>query len=159
MKKGITSVVLIGLSLVLAACSLNTGVASLYKEESPLHADIQIPASFKDNAEDVISIELEQNGERVEKVESPDFLHAEIWKQDGSLSFPMEEVEQDENGAFYVKKDFDEDGLYFIKLHASSNGSIITPKKQFIVGELSDEELEILQEGAQEEEVDHEHHH
>ncbi|AVR00165.1 hypothetical protein OBCHQ24_14475 [Oceanobacillus iheyensis] len=153
MKKGITSVVLIGLSLVLAACSLNTGVASLYKEESPLHADIQIPASFKDNAEDVISIELEQNGER------PDFLHAEIWKQDGSLSFPMEEVEQDENGAFYVKKDFDEDGLYFIKLHASSNGSIITPKKQFIVGELSDEELEILQEGAQEEEVDHEHHH
>ncbi len=148
--------VLIGLSLVLAACSLNTGVASLYKEESPLHADIQIPASFKENVEDVISIALEQNGERVE---NPEFLHAEIWKQDGSLSFPMEEVEQDENGAFYVKKDFDEDGLYFIKLHASSNGSIITPKKQFIVGELSDEELEILQEGAQEEEVDHEHHH
>ncbi|CDO03555.1 hypothetical protein BN988_02071 [Oceanobacillus picturae] len=156
MKKGITSLVLIGLSLVLAACSLNTGVASLYKEESPLHADIQIPASFKENVEDVISIALEQNGERVE---NPEFLHAEIWKQDGSLSFPMEEVEQDENGAFYVKKDFDEDGLYFIKLHASSNGSIITPKKQFIVGELSDEELEILQEGAQEEEVDHEHHH
>lgn len=148
--------VLIGLSLVLAACSLNTGVASLYKEESPLHADIQIPESFKDNAEDVISIALEQNGG---SVENPDFLHAEIWKQDGSLSFPMEEVEQDENGTFYVKKDFDEDGLYFIKLHASSNGSIITPKKQFIVGELSDEELEILQEGAQEEEVDHEHHH
>lgn len=86
MKKGITSVVLIGLSLMLGACSLNAGVASLYKEETPLHAAIQIPASFKDNAEDVISIELEQNGERVESMESPDFLHAEIWKQEDRKS-------------------------------------------------------------------------
>ncbi|MFD2629979.1 FixH family protein [Oceanobacillus kapialis] len=156
MKKGLMRIVLIGVGLMLGGCSLNANVESLYKEETHLQAAIQIPENFTDNHEESIVITLEQDGETVE---DPSFVHAEIWKQDGSLSYPMEEVEQGADGEFYVKKAFDEDGLYSIKVHAAQGDSEITPQKQFIVGELSDEELEILQEDAPAQEAEHEHHH
>ena len=50
-------------------------------------------------------------------------------------------------------------GLYYVQVHASKGGDPIMPKKQFIVGELSKSELELLQDGAPKQENEHQHHH
>ncbi|WP_078410600.1 FixH family protein [Priestia abyssalis] len=143
-------------SLLLSACSLKQDAANLYKQETPLESDIIIPASFSANQQETVKVLLTQGGK---KVEDPDFVHFEIWKQDGSVKYPMEQAEEIGNGMYRLSKEFDREGLYYIKVHASSDGSIIMPQKQFIVGELSEKELKFLQEGLQIQEASHEHHH
>jgi len=149
-------VILLLLSFSLCACSLKPDVATLYKLEEPLQADIIIPASFSLDKPEEITISLTQNGKRVE---DPDFVHIEIWKQDGSVAYEMEQAEEIGNGLYSIKKEFNQDGLYYVKAHASNDGSIIMPTKQFIVGELSANELDFLQDGVKNPEESHEHHH
>ncbi len=144
------------ISLVLAGCSLNQDAASLYKTETPLEAEIKIPESFQANKQEEIKIILTQDGERVQNA---DFVHMEIEKQDGSVSYHMEETEKKRNGVYIIKKDFKSDGLYYAKLHAGNDGSTIMPQKLFIVGELSSNELEFLQENLQKQQDNQEAHH
>ncbi|MBO0998468.1 FixH family protein [Bacillus sp. SD075] len=136
-------------------CSLEKDVTTLYKEETPLEAEIIIPASFSANTQETMKAVLTQGGK---KVENADFVHFEIWKQDGSLTYSMEQTVEEGNGTYTLRKNFDSDGLYYIKVHASNDGSIIMPQKQFIVGKLSKSELKFLQKGSQKQES-HEHHH
>ncbi|WP_309487698.1 FixH family protein [Bacillus sp. SD075] len=142
-------------NLLLNMCSLEKDVTTLYKEETPLEAEIIIPASFSANTQETMKAVLTQGGK---KVENADFVHFEIWKQDGSLTYSMEQTVEEGNGTYTLRKNFDSDGLYYIKVHASNDGSIIMPQKQFIVGKLSKSELKFLQKGSQKQES-HEHHH
>ncbi|QCR34122.1 FixH family protein [Lysinibacillus sp. SGAir0095] len=142
--------------ILLSACSLKEDVAELYKKESPMEAEIIIPDTFVNNEKEIIKAVLTQNGE---KVEGADYVHFEIWKQDGTLHYYMEPAKEMGNGIYALSKDFDSNGLYYIKVHASKNGSIIMPQKQFVVGDLSKEELEYLQKDIPTNEGVHEHHH
>lgn len=141
---------------MLSGCSLKPDVAKLYKEESPLQSEIIIPDTFSANEKETIKVILTQHGERVEDA---DFVHFEIWKQDGTVTYYMEEAFDLGNGVYGISKDFDSDGLYFVKVHAGNNGSIIVPQKQFVVGSLSKSELDFLQKGQQSQIEGHEHHH
>lgn len=155
-KKNRCILLIVILSTLLSACSLKQDVEKLYKEEAPLQAEIIIPNTFSANEQETIKAILTQNGKRVEDA---DFVHFEIWKQDGSIKYSMEEANELGNGIYSISKDFDHDGLYFVKVHAGHNGSIILPKKQFVVGELSESELDSLQKGTQSENEVQEHHH
>ncbi|WP_231597635.1 FixH family protein [Bacillus sp. SA1-12] len=119
------------ISFMLGACSLNEDAALLYKQETPLEYEFILPPSYSDHQEEIIKVILTQGGERVK---DPDFVHFEIWKQDGSVYYSMEAAKDLGNGTFSISKDFDSDGLYFVKGHAGKNGSIIMPQNQFIVG-------------------------
>ncbi|MBO1512458.1 FixH family protein [Metabacillus sp. BG109] len=143
-------------SLLLSACSLDQDVANLYKEEIPLEVEIILPQSFSDNKQETIEATLTQDGKRITEA---DFVHFEIWKQDGSLKYEMEEAVEEGNGMYSITKKFDRNGLYYIKVHAGNNGSVIIPQKQFIVGELSESELNFLQKGLQKQVESHEQHH
>jgi hypothetical protein len=155
-KKNIGISLIFIFSLLLSACSLEPDVANLYKKENPLESEIIIPESFSENKQETIKVVLTQDGK---KVEGADFVHFEIWKQDGTLNYSMEQAEEVGNGTYRLSKEFDSDGLYYIKVHASNDGSIIMPQKQFIVGDLSKSELEFLQKGVQKQNEHHEHHH
>lgn len=144
------------LSLFLTGCTLNKEVENLYKKESPLEAEIIVPDSFSKDNKETIKVILTQNGERVEDA---DFVHFEIWKQDGSLSYNMEEAENVGNGNYSLTKDFNREGLYFIKVHASSGGSTIIPVKQFVVGELSKSDVDFLKKNVQQQNPIPNHHH
>ncbi|RIW34751.1 hypothetical protein D3H55_08870 [Bacillus salacetis] len=156
MKKTPLLISLMLVGFLLNACSLRDDAAELYHLEQPLKAEINIPSEFSASEEESIEAVLTQNGK---KVENPDFVHFEIWKQDGSLHYPMEEAEVLGNGIYRVSKEFNQDGLYFVKVHASSEDSLIIPQKQFIVGELTESELEFLQEGTRPDTPAEEHHH
>jgi hypothetical protein len=155
-RKSICISFILHVSLLLSACSLDQDVANLYKEETPLEVEIILPQSFSDNKQETIKATLSQDGKRITRA---DFVHFEIWKQDGSLIYGMEEAEEIGNGMYSITKEFDRNGLYYIKVHAGNNGSIIMPQKQFIVGELSESELKFLQKGLQKQSESHEHHH
>ena len=143
-------------SLLLTACSGEKDAVNLYKQEKPLELSIIIPESFSANHQETIKAVLTQGGK---KVEGTNYVHFEIWKQDGSVNYGMEESHDEGNGTYSLSKSFDSEGLYFIKVHASNNGSIIMPQKQFIVGKLSESDISFLKKGAQIQEGSHEHHH
>jgi hypothetical protein len=96
-----------------------------------VESEIIIPKSFSDNKQETIKVFLTQAGK---KVEDADFVHFEIWKQDGSLKNNMEEAEEKGSGVYSLNKNFDSDGLYYIKVHAGNDGSIIMPQKQYCRG-------------------------
>lgn len=144
------------LSLLLSACSLKQDVTNLYKQETPLESEIIIPESISANKQETIKVILTQDGK---KVEGADYVHFEIWKQDGSVKFDMEQAKEEGNGTYSLSKNFDSEGLYYIKVHASNDGSIIMPQKQFVVGELSESEMKFLQKGKPKQQESHKNHH
>ncbi|MDR9800850.1 FixH family protein [Bacillus paralicheniformis] len=143
-------------SLFLSACSLEQDVADRYKKEKPLESEIILPKSLSAHQKETIKVILTQGGKRVENA---DFVHFEIWKQDGSVKYPMEQAEEVGKGMYSLTKSFEREGLYYVKMHAKSDGSIIMPQKQFIIGELSESELKFLQKGSQKQKEGHQHHH
>ena len=156
MKKNISVSLIFVLSLLLSACSLKQDIAKLYKQETPLESEIIIPESIMVNKHETIKVMLTQDGK---KVEGADYVRFEIWKQDASVKFNMEQAEEEGNGTYSLTKNFDSEGLYYIKVHASNDSSIIMPQKQFVVGGLSESEIKFLQKGKPKQEESHENHH
>ncbi|WP_306009973.1 FixH family protein [Bacillus sp. MMSF_3328] len=147
---------LIVMGVLLGGCSLDDNAEELYKIEQPLQAEIMLPDSFAAGEDVPIRAVLTQNGE---KVAGADYVHFEIWKRDGSVHFPMEEAADEGEGVYQLTKKFEQDGVYIIKVHASSAGSLIMPQKQFVVGELTEAELEELMKEGEAPSGSHEGHH
>lgn len=144
------------MGVLLGGCSLDENTEELYKTEQPLHADIILPESFSAGEEVPIRAVLTQNGK---KVADADYVHFEIWKQDGTVHYPMEEAADAGEGVYQLVKKFEQDGIYIIKVHASSAGSLIMPQKRFVVGELTEAELEELMKEGEAPSGSHEGHH
>lgn len=125
--------------LLLGACAPKEDAADLYKQESPLEADVSLPDPY--TSDEPIKISLTQDGK---KVENANFVHVEMWKADGSFRQGMEEADNEGNGLYTFKTDLKDDGLYYVKVHAGSNGSTIMPTKPLAVGELSKEDIDAL---------------
>ena len=128
-----------------SGCSPDPNATKLYKQESPLEAEVIVPELLEPTEDATIQVILTQDGERVEK---PDYVHLEIWKRDGTVNFGMKEAHNDGDGQFSLSRNFEKEGLYYVQVHAGSNGSFIMPTKQFIVGELSESDLQALQSDA-----------
>lgn len=155
-KHAVQFPLLLLICLFLSACSLDKDVDQLYKKESPLKVEIILPDNASVDKPEMISAILTQGGK---KINDADFVHFEIWKKDGSVQYGMEPAENNGNGTYSLSKVFKQEGLYLIKVHAGNEGSIVFPRKQFIVGHLSQEELDSLQESQQNQQEEHEYHH
>lgn len=131
--------------ICLSGCSSDPSASNLYKQETPLEAEIIVPEPFKPIETGTIKVILTQDGEKVEKSE---YAHLEIWKQDGTVKYGMTEAHNDGNGQYSLSKNFEREGLYYVQFHASYNDSIIMLTKQFIVGELSESDLQVIQSDA-----------
>jgi hypothetical protein len=145
---------LLVLTVMLGACSPNEDAAELYHQESPLQVDITMPKAF--SGDEPFKVSLTQDGQ---KVANANFVHFEIWKADGTFRLPMEEADPAGNGTYIFHQKLTKDGLYYIKIHAGSNGSIIMPTKPFAVGELSKSDVQDLNGMAPDQNSQHEGHH
>ncbi|TXC85820.1 FixH family protein [Metabacillus litoralis] len=144
------------LLLFLSACSNQKDVAMLYPQESPINIDILLPETITVNENTNFKVQLTQAGKAVE---NPDFVHFEIWNQEGTVYHSMEEAVEEGNGIYSLSKELEQEGLYFIKIHASSNGSIIIPQKQFVVGSLTEKDVAFLLNGTKPDVEGHDSHH
>lgn len=145
MKKKYVCVLIIGGMLFLSACSLRSDAADLYKKENPLEVDITVPDVISTDEPFIVQAVLSRADV---KIESADFVHFEILKQDGSFRLPMEEATSIKDGLYEMELYLEEDGLYYLDVHAGFKGSIVNPRQQFIVGELTESELEALKNGT-----------
>jgi hypothetical protein len=147
---------LIVMGLLLGGCSLDENTEELYKIEQPLQVEVILPDSFAAGEDVPIRAVITQNGK---KVADADYVHFEIWKRDGTVHYPMEEATDEGEGVYQLTKKFEQDGVYTIKVHASSAGSLIMPQKRFVVGELTEAELEELMKEGEAPSGGHEGHH
>lgn len=146
-------------TLFLTGCSvstLNEEAVDYFKKESPLEVDIVVPEPILLNQPELFKVILKQNGEVVNGVNNVQFT---IWKKDSSTPPKAIVAKYDEKGEYSVEKTFHEDGLYYVKVKATANGSKVMPTKQFIVGNLSKEELNQFKKDSSTPEQNHEGHH
>ncbi|TCI23505.1 hypothetical protein [Exiguobacterium sp. SL-9] len=129
--------------VALSACTVNPDAAERYKQETPLQATLDIPGVVE--AGEPITFEIDL---RIEGDVEPDFVHLELQKADGTISYGMQEATRTADGTYELTTSVKQDGLYIARVHAQANGSTIFPAKQFIVGELTDDEWAALYDGA-----------
>lgn len=142
--------------MFLTACSNEQDVVTLYKQENPIHMEMDIPEKFNENQQETIKVKLTQAGE---PVEDADYVHFEIWNQEGTVHYAMEQATEEKNGIYSLSKEFQEEGLYFLQVHASNDGSIVMPQMQFVVGKLTENDVEFLESNAKPQSGGHEGHH
>lgn len=156
LKRNLTLGLSAFLFLGTSACGLREDAATLYKQETPLQVEIKNEPKISANQETEIQAVLAQDGQAVMDA---DFMHVEIQKQDGTVAVPMEEARNEGHGIYSFSMQFKEDGLYYIRIHAGNEGSLISPRKQIIVGELTEAELELLKQGPKNQGEASGHHH
>ncbi|MEZ0481599.1 FixH family protein [Planococcus sp. SSTMD024] len=142
--------------LLVSACSVRSDAADLYKQEAPLHITAEMPEDVAPGETVRFQLELKQNGEPVNEAS---FVHFEVRKQDGSIPYPMKEAQAAGGGVYEMQANFRSDGLYFLEVHAGSGDAISNPHYQFIVGELSESELDSLKQGPALDAGNSGHHH
>ncbi|WP_342455360.1 FixH family protein, partial [Planococcus sp. A6] len=142
--------------LLLSACSVRGDAADLYKQEAPLQIAAEVPEEIAPGETVNVKAKLTQNGEPVDEA---NFVHFEVRKQDGSIPYPMKEAQALGGGVYEMEASFKSAGLYFLEVHAGSGDAISNPHYQFIVGDLSESELDSLKEGPEPDEGSSGHHH
>lgn len=145
--------------LYLTGCSagaLSEEAANHYKKESPLGVEIVVPEPIVLNKPQLFKVILKQNDEVVDGASN---VQVSIWKKGNPTSNDSIEASNVGNGEYTVEKIFNAEGLYYVKVQASANGSTVMPTKQFIVGSLSKEELNELQRNLPKEKPTHKGHH
>lgn len=137
--------------LLASGCTANT-------ESSPerLEADILLPGEISLNQENVLKVQVTQGKEKVEDAEDIQF---EIWKSNNKEDSELIDAQHESGGTYRVKKAFKEEGIYYVQTHVSARGLHVMPKKQLIVGNVSEEELDSLNKESQDQEQGHGHHH
>ena len=130
--------------LVLGGCAVDSTAREQYKEELPLNVALTMPETLEANETIPFSIALTQDGRPAEA----DFVHLELFKADGSVTYGMQEATRQADGTYAFSTSVKADGLYMARIHAQANGSTVYPTKQFIVGELSEAEWASLYDGA-----------
>ncbi|OLS40063.1 FixH family protein [Bacillus sp. MRMR6] len=151
--KGYRVLLLFLLTVFLSSCSLNEGTEKLYREENVLKIDIVLPSELEAAKEYEIQAILTTADGKVPEIKD---ITMTIWKNGKD----PDEVIVPENigeGQYKIDATFTEEGLYFVKVQASTKDSKIMPTKQFTVGSLTEEDLKTLPNHS--EEHKHEEHH
>ncbi|MFC4402191.1 FixH family protein [Gracilibacillus xinjiangensis] len=145
------------MAVILMACSSNQvkdSSAELYHTEYPLEADIALPAEMIADQEIEVEILLTKNGQPIEDLED---VQIRIWQDKHGGQTKETIVPYNQEGWYRTNIVLDDDGIYYLQLHASLKNSSIMPTKRFIVGELSSKELEQLERSKTNEPKDHQH--
>lgn len=127
--------------VILSGCLEKRDETQLYKQESPLLINLDLPESLDVNQLETFAFSLLQNGHPLKEVER---LEVQIWNEIESIHYTIDEFDYKEE-QFMFSQTFKEDGIYYLKINATNNGSTIFPTSQLIIGDLSKEEILLLQ--------------
>ncbi|MDF2837552.1 MAG: hypothetical protein K0Q63_3192 [Paenibacillus sp.] len=118
-------------SLLLGACTAQTGVADENGILPHLSADLQIPGQLTLHESETFSVVLEQNGKHVDA----DSIRFEIWPEGRrDRSHTMEGV-QTKEGTYSAEYRFEVEGIYVIRGWVKSGALEVMPAKRFAIGE------------------------
>ena len=139
-------------TLLLSACTANS---SQTNNETPqiVNAEIMIPGKITIDKESVLGVKLTQGSENVDDAHDVQF---EVWKAGSKEVSELIEAQHEKNGIYNVKKTFKEDGIYYVQTHVTARDLHVMPKKPFIVGIATEEELEKLEKELQKQDASNE---
>lgn len=143
MKKQMTFL-LLSLGLVLTACS---GGDNAKNEETPkvVEADIIIPETIEPNEETVLQVKLSQDGQPVDDANDVMF---EVWNDVEGGESETHDASHVGDGIYEIKMTFEETALYSLQTHVTARDMHVMPKKQFAVGEVTEEQINTAEENA-----------
>ncbi|QOS97261.1 FixH family protein [Brevibacterium sp. JNUCC-42] len=157
MNKLFISIVMVPALLLASACTASTDQSSTQNTTPKLvEVDILIPEEISLNEESVLKVQLTQGKENVEDAEDIQF---EIWNSNRKEASELIKAQHEKGGIYSVKKTFKENGIYYVQTHVMARGLHVMPKKQFVVGNVSEEELNSIKEESQNQEQSHGHGH
>jgi hypothetical protein len=129
--------------MIVSACTANTDPAKLSQDITQIvEVEIIIPEKLDVNTEHDLSVHVIQGEEDVTDATDVQF---EIWKVNSSETGELIEANHLSNGIYSISHAFDEDGIYYIQSHVTARGLHVMPTRQIMVGEISKEELEMLE--------------
>ncbi|WP_062049830.1 FixH family protein [Bacillus sp. JCM 19034] len=157
MKKVSWSGIMILISL-LVACG-GEEPEELHNDGVPEVVEVEILLPEIEPGEEVVlATKVTQGQENVEDAQEVEF---EIWEHDNKVESEMISGEHQGEGIYEISYTFVEDGIYHVTSHVTARGMHVMPTEQVIVGDVSEEELEKLEEESahdDSEEHDHQHH-
>ncbi|WP_255298467.1 FixH family protein [Brevibacillus dissolubilis] len=119
--------------LFLTACSVDQEAVQLYRQEKPIDIEITVPNPIVLNQPQIFTAVLRQDGSAVDDAEDVRFM---IWKEGSTSPHDTMAASNAGNGTYTVEKTIDGDGVYYVKVQASADGSKVMPTKRFIVGDI-----------------------
>ncbi|MFC0558884.1 FixH family protein [Halalkalibacter alkalisediminis] len=137
---------------VLTACMGNTQSTDKMDGVSEIiTVDIFTPERILPQEEVVLEVKVTQGKENIEDAQEVEF---EIWKHAGRDEGEMIEAALQGEGIYQVTHTFIEDGVYYVQTHVTARDMHIMPTKQMIVGDVSEAELEALEDEDDVEEME-----
>lgn len=106
-----------------------------------IEADIILSDAVSLNQECIFKVHVTQGSSNVDDAQDVQF---EIWNATSTQNSEMLQAEFTGNGTYTVSKQFSKDGIYYVQTHVTARGLHVMPKKQFMVGEVSEEEINAL---------------
>ncbi|PLR67526.1 MULTISPECIES: FixH family protein [Bacillaceae] len=142
-------------ALFMTACTADSG-KNTAEGSLMVNADIQLPSEISKNEEETFAVAVTQGKEAVEDASGVEF---EIWKAKSKEDSEMIKAVHKGKGVYEINKTFNEDGVYFVQTHVTARDLHVMPKKEFIVGEVTEEELKKADEPVKTEDSSNEHSH
>lgn len=136
MKGKLVSLFFLAGVIIMSACTADSG-KNAAEGSLMVNADILLPSELSKNEEETLAVALTQGEEAVEDAASVDF---EIWREGSEENSEMIKAVHKSKGIYEIKKTFNENGLYFVQTHVTARDLHVMPKKEFIVGEVTEDE-------------------
>lgn len=134
------------LLVVVAGCTANTDPAELSQDRMEvIDVAFAISDELKPNTLHELAIHVTQGDENVTDATDIQF---EIWQGHDREQGELIEASHVEDGIYLVEYEFPEDGIYFVQAHVTARGLHVMPTERLIVGDVSEEELESLEEDS-----------
>lgn len=141
---------MLGLLLFLAACTAESSRVSEVPEI--VEADILLPAEMNPDEDYQLQVRVSQGGEPVTDADEVLF---ELWNDsEGGESTRIEAIHIGE-GMYQIDQTFNATGVYTIQTHITARALHIMPKRQFRVGDVTQEQEENAEENAGKQKSNH----
>jgi hypothetical protein len=145
--------------LMVSACSANTeDQTNIEMSLEAIEADILIPEKLSTNESYTLQVAVTQGDETVEDANEVVF---EVWKGNSREESELIEAEHEGDGVYQIEKTFPEHGVYYVQTHVTARDLHVMPTKPIVVGDVSEAELEQLEQEKSEntDEQGHSGHH
>lgn len=148
--KYVKYLMLFGLMTLLAACTANGSGTDEVPEV--VEADIVVPAEMDEGGEYQLQVQVTQGGEAVEDASEVLF---ELWNDsEGGDSSRVEAVHVGD-GLYEIDQAFEVAGIYSVQTHITARSMHVMPKRQFQVGDVTEEQVEKAKENAENQKSEH----
>lgn len=116
--------------MVLSACGKSNDSTSDTDMIKPIDAALEVPEKADVNETVKISVTVTQDAEAVDNAEEVQF---EVWKDGAKSTSKMIASDHGKDGVYTAKKNFKENGIYYVQSHVTARSMHTIPKTKITI--------------------------